>query len=264
MAEVFKRLPLNESGRDIVVGDIHGAFSSLEQELERVDFDPAVDRLICVGDLVDRGAESGNVIHWLVEPWFHSVLGNHDASLILSESRFPEWLQNHSRVCLGEHLCHEHNWFRALSDLHQDAVLDALARLPLAIEIPTREGLVGVVHASVPPGLDWPGLVTHICASSLSLCDMLPLLWDREAGSRGMPVADVGPPVPGDPQSVGGVSHVIHGHTITYDRTVWRLGNRVTIETGGWLAAARPDFEARLSWPAHWTLVDARYPDQPL
>ncbi len=41
-----------------VVGDLHGCYTLLMNELDKVSFDPARDLLISVGDLVDRGAEN--------------------------------------------------------------------------------------------------------------------------------------------------------------------------------------------------------------
>ncbi len=41
-----------------VVGDLHGCYTRLMSELHRVDFDPAQDLLISVGDLIDRGTEN--------------------------------------------------------------------------------------------------------------------------------------------------------------------------------------------------------------
>ena len=38
-----------------VVGDLHGCYTLLMNELDKVSFDPARDLLISVGDLVDRG-----------------------------------------------------------------------------------------------------------------------------------------------------------------------------------------------------------------
>ncbi|MBZ0074391.1 metallophosphoesterase [Bordetella hinzii] len=31
-----------------------------------------------MGDLVDRGPESADVLKWLERPWFHAICGNHD------------------------------------------------------------------------------------------------------------------------------------------------------------------------------------------
>ena len=49
---------LNESGRDFVVGDVHGCFRTLEHALGALTFDPNLDRLFGVGDLVNRGPHS--------------------------------------------------------------------------------------------------------------------------------------------------------------------------------------------------------------
>ena len=60
------------------MGDIHGHFSRLEATLAMRRFNPAQDRLFSVGDLVDRGQESPQVLDWLKRPWFFAVCGNHD------------------------------------------------------------------------------------------------------------------------------------------------------------------------------------------
>lgn len=41
--------------RTIVVTDIHGCLAELESVWEQAQFDPKKDRLICLGDLMDRG-----------------------------------------------------------------------------------------------------------------------------------------------------------------------------------------------------------------
>lgn len=68
----------NTAGRDFVVGDIHGQYDSLMAALDAVGFDEASDRLISVGDLIDRGPDSMKCLNLLYKPWFHAVLGNHE------------------------------------------------------------------------------------------------------------------------------------------------------------------------------------------
>ena len=51
------RFEENATGRDFVVGDLHGMFSHLEALLNEVAFDESADRLFSVGDLIDRGPE---------------------------------------------------------------------------------------------------------------------------------------------------------------------------------------------------------------
>ena len=48
------------------IGDIHGCFETLQRLLERVEFAPARDRLWLVGDLVNRGPRSLEVLRWAV------------------------------------------------------------------------------------------------------------------------------------------------------------------------------------------------------
>ena len=76
------RLPRNAEGRDFVVGDLHGHRSLFESELERLDFDPLRDRVLSVGDLIDRGPDSLATLSLIDEPWFHAVLGNHELMLL--------------------------------------------------------------------------------------------------------------------------------------------------------------------------------------
>jgi serine/threonine protein phosphatase 1 len=72
----------NLHGRDLVVGDLHGHRALLEQELARIGFDPRRDRVMSVGDLVDRGPDSLATLELIEEPWFHAVLGNHELMLL--------------------------------------------------------------------------------------------------------------------------------------------------------------------------------------
>ena len=76
------RHPKNTVGRDFVVGDLHGCRSMLEDLLAHVQFDASIDRVFSTGDLVDRGPDSLGTLRLLQEPWFHAVLGNHDAMLL--------------------------------------------------------------------------------------------------------------------------------------------------------------------------------------
>ncbi len=62
------------------VGDIQGCYEHLSRLLERVNFDPADDILVCVGDLVNRGPESARTLDLVIGMGDRCqvVLGNHD------------------------------------------------------------------------------------------------------------------------------------------------------------------------------------------
>ena len=66
------------------VGDLQGCYDPLVRLLDKVKFDPSIDRLYCVGDLVNRGPKSLKVMRFLASMGENvsTVLGNHDFHLM--------------------------------------------------------------------------------------------------------------------------------------------------------------------------------------
>jgi bis(5'-nucleosyl)-tetraphosphatase (symmetrical) len=66
------------------IGDIQGCFHAFQALLERLAFDPKTDDLWLVGDLINRGAGSLEVLRWCYQHQdnIKIVLGNHDLHAI--------------------------------------------------------------------------------------------------------------------------------------------------------------------------------------
>ena len=66
------------------VGDIQGCLEPLKRLLDKAGFDPTYDRLISVGDVVNRGPNSLETLRFLkhLGKSFEMVLGNHELHLL--------------------------------------------------------------------------------------------------------------------------------------------------------------------------------------
>jgi serine/threonine protein phosphatase 1 len=211
----FLRLPPNLNGRDFVVGDIHGHFELVEDVMRQVAFDPLRDRMVAVGDLVDRGPNSHHVLDWLQQPWFFSVRGNHEQMI----------LDHH--IGTGEEARHRKNggaWFHDSDHAVRRAIALRLEALPFALEVATAVGKVGVVHAEPPllPGqCHWNDVVLNLSGGQGG--DVQQLAQRQALYSRArIQQRDVVP--------VQGVQRVYVGHTSVPEPV--QLGNVVYLDTG--------------------------------
>lgn len=209
------RYPQNTKGRDLIVGDIHGHFTKLRARLDEVRFNPETDRLFSVGDLVDRGPESHDVIDWLKFSWFHPVQGNHEDMAI-------RWGKPDCRMDRENYMLNGGAWNIGNTPEERAEYSFALDALPLAIEIETEHGLVGVVHAE--PTESWDDLRGFLLDPQIEKKHLKALrqcvLWDRTRVEGGYV------------QIVPGVRAVVVGHTPMKKSIT--LGNVIYIDTAGW------------------------------
>lgn len=63
--------------RNIFIGDVHGCLDEFEELIRRVD-PGREDRVLCVGDFMDRGPKPAECVRFAREHGFLAVLGNHD------------------------------------------------------------------------------------------------------------------------------------------------------------------------------------------
>ena len=110
----------------IVIGDVHGCFHTLMELLDKL---PQTKDICFVGDLIDRGPYSKEVVQFVMENKYHSVVGNHEVMI----NDFVVWILNGGKATL--------NSFGGKADLNENVKIFAqtkekkwLESLPLIIE----------------------------------------------------------------------------------------------------------------------------------
>jgi serine/threonine protein phosphatase 1 len=151
VATAVLRFQSNTCGRDFVVGDLHGMYDALYGAMHAVGFVPGMDRLFCVGDLVDFGAASARCMEILNIPGVHTVRGYREQRILS--------LYGGGAVDEEEALFHQYHdggaWWARLRNYERQHILERFGQLPWAIEVQTEKGMVGIVHADVPRALAW-------------------------------------------------------------------------------------------------------------
>lgn len=72
---------LGKSPRLIVIGDVHGCITELQQLLRLADYQPG-DQVVLLGDLVAKGPDSVGVVQLAREIGARTVRGNHDFEVV--------------------------------------------------------------------------------------------------------------------------------------------------------------------------------------
>lgn len=226
-ANPIQALPVNRRGTDYFVGDIHGAFDKLQTALEKLGFRSDRDRLISVGDLVDRGNHSHLSEMWLSMPYFHAVRGNH-------ENLYLKWRalgdEDRGAQILFEDEVYFPNggsWVENISEEEHCHIEQALKSTPYIITVPAATGeTVAVVHAQLPDGSSWPQIINNEFDNNM----IEELTWSRNRmmnhrnDRRAKPV--------NDGNKIPGLAAVVCGHYVT-NMPTW-VGQFYFIETAGW------------------------------
>lgn len=96
---------LSEQDRIIAIGDIHGCVRTLERLMERLS-PKENDQLVFLGDYIDRGPSSREIISFLLELQQRHVcffiMGNHEQMYLdhLKTGRIDFWLNNGGKATL--------------------------------------------------------------------------------------------------------------------------------------------------------------------
>ena len=191
----------NRKGRDLIVSDIHGQRETFERLLKNVRYDPRNgDRLLLLGDLIDRGPDSHGMLAWLQREDVFCIRGNHEQMMIdaFTGHRLSEalWIERNGGV-----------WSRDLNAREKETWLGLASSLPLAAEVETPNGIVALAHAELPlvrlarHGLPWWALKEWLGEGDR--CASFRVLWSRERYSY----------IHGKDPGVPDVWRAFHGHT---------------------------------------------------
>ena len=135
----------------LLIGDLQGCCEPLDRLLAEAGFSPSRDRLVVLGDLVNRGPASLQVLQRLAALGHSArcVLGNHDLHLLA--------------VAHGVRKAHRSDTLQPVLDAPDRAHwLDWLRHQPLAL---MEDGWL-CVHAGLPPS--WDGAQTLALAQEVS------------------------------------------------------------------------------------------------
>jgi serine/threonine protein phosphatase 1 len=225
----------NESGRDFVIGDLHGCQRALQVLMKHVNFDKTVDRMFSVGDLVDRGPHNLACLSLMYEDWFHVVRGNHEELMV------DCMLGNNSTAC-NLWVDNGGNWIYDIQDRGEvTAICKDVVNLPYVIVIGDGEDRINIAHAEL--------FVSNAMIDEWSITNVIPeymrqmIVWGRRVKDRKIPYGFV----------KDDLSFTICGHNIRPFGLIdyVREANHLLIDTGAyigtWPLVDRADHTPRLT-----------------
>ncbi len=139
--------------RQIVIGDVHGHYDGLMRLIEAIA-PTSDDGIYFLGDLIDRGAKSAQVLDFVKRSGYVSLLGNHEQMLLeafpggkVSTPALQAWLYSGGQSTVSsydkpEHLLEKLDWIRTF---------------PTHVDL----GDIWLVHAGVHPGLSLQEQTSH-------------------------------------------------------------------------------------------------------
>ncbi|KAL4853877.1 5'-adenylylsulfate reductase 3 [Chlorella vulgaris] len=159
--------------RVLIVGDIHGCHTELQALLAKCDYRPGEDVLLFVGDLVNKGPMSKQVLEFVRDggPLLFALRGNHDDAAQAAITRHKTE---------GAPLKDSYQWAEHLDD----SLARVLRRLPFTLHLPAYNVLA--VHAGLVPGNSLNQQRLHVL---LYLRDLVPEAAAAAPGGQEAPQA---------------------------------------------------------------------------
>jgi hypothetical protein len=198
-------------GRLIAIGDIHGCHREFSDLLDKLALEKS-DRVILLGDLVNRGPDSAKVIALAREHAHLSLLGNHELRLLNSrKTGDPTHLKKSDRDTLKQLSTRDWTYLSAMPLTHHERAADVV-----------------LVHGGFLPSQPWQRQPARIVTRIQVVAK------DGTPQKR----SDV-PNAPHWSELWSGPPLVIYGHTPrpTVSRLKWSLGIDTGCVLGGSLSA---------------------------
>ncbi len=198
--------------RKIVIGDVHGHYEALSILLDLINPTQG-DEIYFLGDLIDRGPQSAQVVGLVMENNYHCLMGNHEQMMLdaIGSGRvIPDLLQNWmygggytTMISYNNKIPNDHlEWF---------------SKLPIYIDL----GDIFLVHAGLDPNLRLEQQTQKECC------------WIRE------PFHNMTEPY--FPEKL-----IVTGHTITF--TFPRVRSGQIVGGMGWLGIETGVYHPRGGW----------------
>jgi len=194
----------NPNGTDWLCGDLHGQYDALQNALFEAGFDSAVDRLFLLGDVIDRGPKSEELLNWVLSTdYVHCLMGNHEL-MFVARSFNGQYKDKHRSIGGA--------WVDYIdSSKQQKLTTQCIQQLPLTITLECKNGSLGLVHAQSPAD-NWQDVQKAVPSDQFAIDCTWP--WDRAQGTD---------------QTIASATAVVSGHIGTAN--VIQKGNQVWIDT---------------------------------
>ena len=188
--------------RTIAIGDVHGCADEFEELLTKLKLKPE-DRLIQVGDLVNRGPDSHRVIELARKYQVEAIIGNHELRLLTArKKKKPSLLNQYDQTTVEQLTADDWEYLKAMPKFLYDAQIDTV-----------------IVHGGFLPNKPWQTQGSDLI-TNIQVIDRKGKPAKRSDAPDAAPWAD----------SWGGSPFVVYGHT-PRPRVFERKGS-IGIDTG--------------------------------
>ncbi|MCH8075675.1 MAG: serine/threonine protein phosphatase [SAR324 cluster bacterium] len=154
----------------IAIGDIHGCLEPLESLVDKL---PRDDALVFLGDYVDRGPQSAQVIDYLKDlarqRHCRFLMGNHEVLMVKAiqdEKAIPIWLYNGGDATLKSYGLSSGDW---VDSKHRSALLPGFMDFYRALSLYHEDESAIYVHAGIDVSIE-----------NMAAQDSEVLLWIRD------------------------------------------------------------------------------------